>query len=426
MNNRWMNINIVPLPDECTKEDSKSKRNLKRLIEICSLDQGVDFALRIRELSDVGLWEVDLNSMREMHCRDTFFGEGDEGRMHDVVEIEAEKTKLDFARSEFDQFYLVLHKNDVDRFRKQGSGLPCCFSSVKILKEDGRVLEIYPSGDGFPEKAFVCCHPEKSGSMLNVNDYSDFSLGLDLLYLCVDPLYAEYKTELIEIFPGLCRVPEVIQKKMKNIPKVYKNRPERLSALISVYRRYWKNKNLESLTDNEIKTINSSVLSSFNTGQYGGLSDGGNPGKKMVAFAVKVVEPDCVKTGGSKIPNEIYNGVPIRLWILLCAAEFFWRKVKKSKKLSHHDGTHIERVLRFFGSNPQFLVEAMDLPDENGDINIVNYQAALEDYLKILEKYPEICCFQDVSFGSETSLAASIIRPFWVSDQYRPGSPHFI
>lgn len=404
-------MNIVPLSDLCLKGDSKSEKSLKRLIEISCLDPGVELVLPV--LGIAGLWEVDVNSIKDMHYRDFTFDDEDVSNHPPLLGTEAKKVNLDSVCSMAGQYYLALHQSSIDQLRRSNTGLACFFSSVKVVKEDGRHQEICPTNDNRLEGVFVLCDPEKNGTMLSIDDYGQLPLSKEILSVCVDPLSTECKDELLDIFPQLFRIPEYIQQRMKVIPKKYNKRPEKLELLISVYKKYWLSRGIEDLSGSHKEEINNKVSTFLLDGSPVNSEGDRIAGKKMLAFAVRVVVPDCFKKGRYYISHEIYSGVPIRLWILLCVAEFYWRYLDPDDISTHPEGVHIEKVLRCFGCE-SFPFSADILANvDKGDIGTTPYNDAWEDYMAIMREYPEIRFFPNVGFGSTYEQAASIVRPSW-------------
>lgn len=398
-------MNIVSLQSLYSKTDVKSIRSQNRILEIACLDPAVNLALRFSSVDS--LWECDYRSVLDMHRRCNSGAE-------EAEKINTVGTKIHWNQcdSDLEQYYLILHKSSIDSLRELEHSLISFFSSMIRVKTDGSVVEVSPSDDNGQENIFVLCNPDKISSQINIDDYYQFSGHGVVLNFCVDTFSTSYEDELHGILPELFKIPEYIQGKMKVFPKKYKNRPERLGVLIDVFREFWASENLGSISDTGKVSINERVERSLGSNFKRLLDVFGDErkvGNKLLKFAVRVVEPDCLKKGKSNISGDIYNGVPIRLWILHCVAEYYWRGLDRENISAHAEGTHIEKVLELFGSSGFY---SHSTPLDKG-INITTFEDARLDYQEIMVAYSELQYFPKVSFGSDCSFAASIIRPSW-------------
>lgn len=411
--NGWQ-MKIVHLGELYSVEDTKSKNKQKRLMEIACLDPAVRLCLRITNPD--GLWESSVDSILDMNHRSLFPADDYKENEPPVLEVEGVKVCLNERESGESQYFLVLHEASVERLRKFDSALTSFFESLLIMTPDQKIKEILPSVDAASERVFVLCAPEKiNDSKLGIDDYSESPIHGSLIYAYVDAMRVEleYRDELKNILPDAFKIPEFIQERMLGIPRKYEKRPERLESLIFAYRNYWAKKNPETLSGQQIKTTNNKVRD-YLGGSFGELQsefgDERKVGGKLLAFAVRAIEPDCIKSGKNRITRNDYRGVPVRLWILLCVAEYFWKRVEEGDITNHPEGVHIEKVLSLFGCDGYFKKAIIP---ENTWFNTTPYEDARQDYQGIIFRYPELRFFSSVGFGSENGFAATILRPSW-------------
>jgi len=325
--------------------------------------------------------------------------------------------------------YLPLHSSTLKTLLTVDANFGIMFPFViRALNFDG-IEVVYPIHKGnYSERVFLWCEPDKTEPKFDYRECTIIPFLLSNLTLCVDVKSSNYVDELIELFPDLVKYPKFIQNKLSKIPEQFSNMPERLKCLIDAYEMYWvkvkpNNNAKENIIDDDVeKFIKASFASASEP--YNKNRDSDNklvPGKKLVAFAAKTIEPEFIKSSSNRIEKSISDGVPTKFWILLCAAQYFWKNVDRGDIDSHPEGKHIEKVLTCFGKEHSFKHARMDAGKW---VNTTPYQDALEDFRQFISQFPEIKHFSEVSFKSDYKYAASIIRPFWAKAKNTGGDKY--
>ncbi|MCF2948512.1 hypothetical protein L0668_10375 [Paraglaciecola aquimarina] len=415
-------MKLVALNSLYEKSDKASLKKQKRLIEIANLDPAANLALRVGSLD--GLWEYEINLVKNMNHEGLFANEGKlpvESCLGDEVACTEPSCESDAVAN-----YLLLCSSTLELLMNSESILTSVFSSAIRVMQNGEVEEIFPKfGGGYSQRIFVWCNPEKNSNKLDIDDYASVPCNPAHMTLFVDLQSSNYKSELIGLLPDLVKYPKFIQNKISKIPEQYTNMPERLNCLIEAYEKYWKNLKpnssvKESIIDADVKKFLDASFASASE-PYNKNRDSDNklvPGKKMVAFAAKTIKPEFIKRSLNRTEKSISDGVPTKFWILLCAAQYFWKNVDRGDIDSHPEGKHIEKVLTCFGNEYPFKHDKMYAGEWE---NTTPYQDAIEDFQRFISQFPEIKYFRDVSFASDYKYAASIIRPFWAKSKNKGG-----
>ena len=407
-------MKIISLYDLHERNDDVSHEKLKRLREIILLDPAVTLALRVSDLDD--LWEYDFNLIKNMDLIskgvlrvDSHFGRRVEG------------LKCCHKSEDIDN-YLVLHPSVLEGLLKLDGVVEPVFSSIIKMTKSESVEEIDPEGDS--ERVFVFCHPGKRSD--EFDGYDGIPFHWSILDLCVDVISTEYKEELIDILPNLAEYPSFIQEKMVRVPHKYSNRPERLECLIDAYKKYWVKVKTDKSLDIDKKAINqkvgSYIKSSFieRSKLYNEARGSENQikfGDKISDFSIKLIEPDFLDAK-KRMKRPSSYGVPEKLWVLICAAQYFWKGVDRDDIEKHPQGTHIERVLRCIGNEFPFKKDIFR--EGKGEVAVL-LESAMQDCQRFMRQFPEIRYFSDINFNSDYKHAASIIRPLWANSKSEGG-----
>jgi hypothetical protein len=418
-------MKLVALNSLYEKSDKASLKKQKRLIEIANLDPAANLALRVGSLD--GLWEYEINLVKNMNHEELFANEGKlpvESCLGDEVICTEPSCESDAVAN-----YLLVCSSTLKMLMNSESILTSVFSSAIRVMQNEEVEEIYPKfGGGYSQRVFVLCKQEKNGNKLKIDDYGSVPCNPAHMTLFVDLQSSDYKSELIDLFPDLAEYPQFIQNKISKIPEQYTNMPERLKCLIDAYEMYWvkvklNNNAKENIIDDDVEKF---IKASFErqSKSYNDIRHSGNKivaGDKLVAFAAKTIEPEFIKRSPNRIEKSISDGVPTKFWILLCAAQYFWKNVEREDVNSHPEGKHIEKVFTCFGNEYPFNQGKMDTKEW---VNTTPYQDAIEDFQEFISQFPEIKHFRDVSFASDYKYAASIIRPFWAKAKNKGGDEY--
>ncbi|MFL0797095.1 MAG: hypothetical protein K6L73_06345 [Cellvibrionaceae bacterium] len=346
-------MKIVSLYDMFSKNDSKSLKKQKRLLEIVCLDPGVELALPIAFSGLDLVWEYEINEIRNMHIStdDTssrkYYVSDDRGKPFD-------KSRL--KKTEGTRVYLVVRTLGLDALPQLTTMFNNAFDSILQVESNEYTLRVEPDcWDSVEcERVFLICRDDKESNQLNVDDFDSMGLPTSMLCLCVDTLYSEYMEELVGMFPELSTPPKYILEKMGSIPHKYKNRPERLDCLVAAYKKFWYPKRGRCISIEEKNEINSKVKL-FIRDSFDKLDASENEersdfsqirtGERIVNLSVGVVEPKLCSSSSCEL-GVVSHHVPGKLWILLCAAEFFWRDIERCNVECHPSGVHIEKVFK--------------------------------------------------------------------------------
>jgi hypothetical protein len=394
-------MKIVSLEDLFEKTDKESKEKQKRVIEIANLDPNVKLAIRMPLLGEEyaknkkssavdNIWEYDLNLIKGANSEGLHDVEAkDRGVNFDGVRL---ADRHNYQNSKFTKYYLVLHDITLERMKGSADQLVDFFSSLLRMSADEEVEEITPEYENKDscsrdsERVFVLCNPCKKDDDFSDDDIAQLVCAPFFLSLCVDLVETNYRCELKEMIPELSILPKYALNKLKNIPRKYKNRPERLECMIEAYRKYWKalgEKPAESVDSCAINNkVESYIRSSFQSKakKYNGERGEHNKivmGDKLIQYAAKVVDPSFHFSGDDGSDRSIFLGMSATFYTLICAAEFFWRDVCRDDYQSHPEGKHIEKVLRHFGKENILSLKDIQFGKR---LDTTPYKDAVEDY----------------------------------------------
>lgn len=415
-------MKILSLHELYSTDDVKSKKRLNRLIEISCIDPAVRLCVKVTSLDR--LWECDLNTILTMNHQNQFSDNEDHQNGSPSLAVDGIKfTGLENEVADELEIYLTLRQSASEMLLNDEFILTSLYSSLVLKKPDERTKELHPTSASHSEGVYVFCDPRINDNKITSYNYGDVICRKSDLFICIDTLSTKYKEELKEILPETLKIPEYVRTRMQVFPSNYDNPPERLEPLIEAYTSFWANTKLDLLQKKERDSINDEVrqyIESRFIKLEGTFNEFQNVGKKLLEFSVKVVEPDFFKRGVNYIDSDIYSGVPVKLRLLTCVAEYFWKEVDPYNASTHPEGVYIKQVLRLFKKSGE--VDLSEKSSKQNDwIKSAREFQAQHDYRAILTRYPEFRYFNNLSFGSDIGFAASIIRPSWAKAKCKAG-----
>lgn len=395
--------------------DSKDKRILerkKRIMEIALIDPYVKFALKINsskkmdskdlQIPLTDIWEAEVNFV---NSRDVLqkLNVG----FKKVIKFKKLGSPLkneDILSNNFYEIFLTLDTEAVKSISVFGEYVSSIFPSLIITYEKNFPKEIYPiktvkNNSGQVE--FIIGEENKNSKLELVK----VLYKTQDLFIFVEINKTEHKDELLKLLPKLNHIPLSIQNKLTKFPKKFSKRSERLNQIVDVYKKTWGNTPLKKeniLTEKwnyEIYNHKDYIKTNKINSEYELIS---LQGKKLGKFSSKIIFPDFLIKDIHKQPKQISFSTPVKLWIVLCVAEFFWKNIDEINEKTHPVGKHIEKF--FYRINNDDAKQSDKIE---------------KDYIEFLKKYPEVRYFSDVKFRSDSVLAASLTRPSWADSKFK-------
>ena len=419
-------MNILPLYEFYRDKSEKSQAKLKRILEIACLDEDVHLAIKTPSIQNI--WEYEQNLVENLNREEM----GLEGNYYVHSYLGNRIIERDDVDAKaLSEYYLLVNDNCLKDINNNFSGFSTHCSCLVQIYPDKQPAFIIPSSNPV-QTVFIFCVSEKESTELKEDEHRNFDFVVYNLSLVVDLRMTKHREELISILPELNVLPEYAQNRLKQFPRKYKNMPERLECLIESYNDHWiditpssySGASMSSIAD----TASEKMVELFNGkvekyNKYLSKENEMTFGDKIKKFSAKAIEPEFIKDGTRKKKNQISYGIPRKLWVLCCVAEYFWRNVNRKELKIHPKNSHIELVFKLISSS--YPAECL-LPNaaDGVETDLTPYTDAYADYHQIMHQYPEISHFLDVTFKSDFKLAATVIRPFWANNKNKGGNYH--
>ncbi len=291
-------------------------------------------------------------------------------------------------------------------------------------------INIGMHGDEFKRQVFLLRKAEEKGTPFYYDELFNMPISFNNIYVLICPSTAidYYKQELMGILGEGFSLPEFVQDKLKRLPYKFENRSERLDVLLQVYKSNWqKLKAIDNLNFDH-KVIREKVKSQLKNELDALLSSGpkatstsdDTAGVNLLKFCAKLIEPDFVNN--KNVPDFISHGVPRKLWIILCASEYFWKEVDRGKVETHPVGTDIELFFSMMNNHHYLTEKFKKYRQSNKSYEHTKEMTVSGRLQEFTCKYPEVIDFTDITFSSSCSRsAATLIRPLWASARNKGG-----